>query len=133
MGVDSDFQHRCSQTAVMKKKYPDRVPIFLRTDTTIINLTRNKFMIPRDFTCAEFIAVIRNRLSIQASEALFFLSIPKKKLLCGATNVGRTYDSDKSEDGFLHVMCTLEKTFGLAVHSAFGATPAATTLHHHHH
>ena len=109
---DGKFAKRCIQSEVMRSRYPDRVPLLLHPDSRCPPLKKVKFLVPRTLTCAELIGIFRQNTTLAASQAVFFVSIPLKRLLCGGTQVGVVYDSEKSADGFLHIACSLEDTFG---------------------
>lgn len=109
---DAKFAKRCLQSEVMRSRYPDRVPLLLHPDFRFPPPKKLKFLVPRTLTCAELIAIFRQNTTLAASQAIFFVSIPLKRLLCGGTQVGVMYDSEKSADGFLHIACSLEDTFG---------------------
>lgn len=109
---DGDLLHRRAQSEFMKTRHPDRVPIQMHFDKKIQKFEKSKFMVPRSLTCAEFIVTVRHRMSVDQSSALFFLTIPKKRLLTGSAPLGQLYDNEKDPDGFLHVVCKCESTFG---------------------
>jgi hypothetical protein len=107
--------HCCAQSELMKMRYPDRVPIQMHFDEKIKHLVqKSKFMVPRTLMCSEFISTVRQRMLLDPSSALFFLIIPKNSLMPPSALVGQLYDNEKDNDGFLHVFCKCEDTFGSA-------------------
>ena len=99
----------------MRSRYPDRVPVQMHFDEKMQRFEKSKFMVPRSLMCSEFIATIRHRMLVNPNSALFFLTIPKNRLISGSVLVGHVYDNEKDDDGFLHVACKCENTFGSVV------------------
>ena len=108
------LESRTRQTIAMCKRYPDKVPIMLSSDRNSSNQScvSKKLMIPRSATCAQFIVMIRERVQIQSTHALFFVTVPKHHLICGSTTIGEVYDKEKTDDGFLYIVYALEHSFG---------------------
>jgi len=89
----------------------ERVPIVVETrGTDTPRVDREKFLVPLDLTVAQFSFVIRKRMQLGASRAIFLLV--DDVLPPGTTVVHELYDRHASEDGFLYVVCTTENTFG---------------------
>ena len=109
------FERRVRQTDMMCTRYPDKVPVMLGEHRDAGNqpsLKKKKFMIPRNVTCAQFIVMIRERIQLQPTQTLFFMTVPKHHLICGTTTIGELYDKEKNDDGFLYVVYALEHSFG---------------------
>lgn len=93
-------------------RHPGYVPAILeRGNDDAPRIDREKFLLPRDLTAAQLHFVVRRRLKMGPSEALF--------LLChGCTlggndyTVGQLHETRRDEDGFLYICYTLEHTFG---------------------
>lgn len=74
------------------------------------DIDRNKFLLPRDFTIANFLEVIRKHTKLTREQALFVYvdgTVPASNALIGAI-----YDRHKDKDGFLYVVYTGESSFG---------------------
>ena len=95
------------------KKYPDRIPVVLdRGDNKTNELSKHKYLVPKDCTLFEFQAIIRAKLTLSSKEALYFFVGPKH-VLCRASDLMQTlYDQHKDEDGFLYITFLKEATFG---------------------
>lgn len=89
----------------LREKYPDRIPVVVNTtDDLVIN--RSKYLVPQDLTLGEFIIVLRKRINIKASEAIYMFingkiypSNMQLKTICG-------------ENNFISVSVAKESTFG---------------------
>jgi GABA(A) receptor-associated protein len=95
-------------------KYPDRVPVIVTKNIRSQNtpdIDKNKFLVPLDLTVGQFMYVIRKRIKLESSKALFLFvgdSIAPTSELMGAV-YGEFQDKG---DGFLHVVYSGENTFG---------------------
>ena len=67
---EKDLEERMIEVHNIRKKYPDRIPIICeRQGTTIQNVDKTKFLVPRDLTMGQFLYVIRKRICLlQQSE-----------------------------------------------------------------
>lgn len=106
---------RKEQSARIRLKYPDRVPVILEKYVNATNapeIDKNKFLVPGDSTVGSFIHIVRRRIKLPEQTALFMYcnsTIPAtSELMC------MLYDKHKDEDGFLYMVFATENTFGLA-------------------
>lgn len=93
-------------------KYPDRLPVIVEKQktATINDIDKTKFLVPGDLTMGQFIHIIRKRVKLKASEAIFVFinnSIPSS-----SNTMAQIYENSKDEDGFLYVVYANENTFG---------------------
>ena len=97
------------------KKYPDRTPVLVYPiNEKIQQLDKNKYLIPKDLIIASLIAVIRSRLRLYKTDALFFFIkvgsnyiVPESGLL-----IDYIYRIYKNAEGFLRIYYGLENTYG---------------------
>ena len=61
-------------------------------------------------TIGQFLFVIRKRIKLEPSHALFITI--NCKLTTASKTVGEVYSDEQDEDGFLYVIYTNENTFG---------------------
>jgi GABA(A) receptor-associated protein len=103
---------RIIESSKILEKYPDRIPIIIEKDKKckLKNIDKNKYLVPKNMTLGQFIYVIRKRIDIDSSEALFFFI---NNILCNNTqNINEIYNTYKDNDGFLYIVYTSENTFG---------------------
>ena len=93
-------------------KYPDRIPIIVNKEriSTLPNLKKNKYLVPRDMVLSQFIFIIRKNLILSSSEALFITI--NNKLCPSNKKIIDLYEDEKNEDGFLYIIYSSENTFG---------------------
>lgn len=105
------LSERITESKKIRSKYPERVPIIVESnDTTIPKIDKKKFLVPNDITVGQFMYVIRKRIKLKSTIALYIFingRIPKSSDLL--QNIDNDYRDD---DGFLYVIYAGEKTFG---------------------
>ena len=95
------------------KRYPDKIPIILtmcEQCTNLPPLVKNKYIVPKDISIAQFLFIIRKKLNINESMAIFFFC--KKKLIPTSKKLEDIYDEYKEDNGFVYFEYTSENTFG---------------------
>jgi len=105
---------RRDESARIRKKYPDRIPIIVEkscTEKYLKTLDKSKYLVPKDLTVGQFSYVIRRRLKIEPEKSMFILCnnsiLPPSSQL-----VGDLYKNNQCTDGFLYVTYCSENTFG---------------------
>lgn len=97
----------------IKEKYPNKIPILVYKDKNSKNtpdIDKNKFLVPNDMIFGKFIYVIRKRLSLKQSEAIFLYInnvIPPT-----GESLNMLYNKYKNKNEFLEIIYTTENTFG---------------------
>lgn len=92
-------------------KYPDRIPVICEPfSTKEPQIDKNKYLVPYDITIGQFLFVIRNRIKIPATSALFLFV--GNNIICTSHYISEVYKSHKDIDGFLYLIYTTENTFG---------------------
>ena len=105
-----------TESSKMITKYPDRVPVIVKKAqqcNNIPNISREKFLVPKDLSVGQLMYVIRQRIKLQPEIALFFM-VGKKNIVLPTSSqlVSHLYDESKDENGFLYIIYTGESTFG---------------------
>ena len=103
---------RITESSKILEKYPDRVPIIVEKGlkSKIKDIDKNKFLVPGDMSFGQFMYVIRKRIKLDSTEALFVFV---NNILCNnALNINEIYNKYKDKDGFLYITYTSENTFG---------------------
>ena len=97
---------RITESSKIIERYPDRIPIIVEKDKKckIKDIDKNKFLVPNDMTLGQFMYVIRKRIKLDSTEALFFFV---NNVLCNNTQtLGEIYKKYKDKDGFLYILYT---------------------------
>jgi GABA(A) receptor-associated protein len=69
-----------------------------------------KYLVPYDLTMGQFIKILRDKIKIEPSTALFFFI--NNKIFPITTPIGIIYKEEVDEDGFLYIEFCEESTFG---------------------
>lgn len=96
----------------IRKKYPDRIPIFVNKDphSNAPMISKTKFLTPYDITVAQFIYIIRKWIKLKPEESLFLFinnDIPSTN-----SQLIDIYNKYKSPDEVLRIVYSTENSFG---------------------
>jgi GABA(A) receptor-associated protein len=90
-------------------KYPDRVPVMVQSkidaETQVL-----KYMVPRDRTIAQMIVQLRKHIKMTPKQAVYLFV--NNTLPPNSATVGQVWEQHKNEDHVLHIVYSLENTFG---------------------
>ena len=109
----NSFQYRCNESKRVLDKYHERIPIICEQSyhrNYIPSIDKNKYLVPSNFSLAQFMVVIRQRLKLNSDEALFF--IIGNSFVSSTVLLSHIYELYKDEDGFLYIQYSKENTFG---------------------
>jgi len=109
---EKTFEQRLKECNNILTKYPDRICIYiekLETCKTLPDLVKNKYLVPKTITAAQFIIVIRSKLPVPKDKALFFYI---NNSIISGNIIMETFNKYKDPDGFLYIKYTAESCFG---------------------
>jgi GABA(A) receptor-associated protein len=110
---DHSFNLRRSESSRILEKYPDRIPVICEksdVQSTLPDIDKKKYLVPRDLTMGQFIYVIRKRIKLSSEKSLFVFV--NNQLVPTAALIAQVYERYVDDDGFLYVTYTGESTFG---------------------
>lgn len=108
---EKSFEERCAESGTMLQRFSDRVPVIIQKKrNNIDSIDKRKFMTPRSLTLGQLLFVVRRRLKLKKTEAIFLFI--NGKLIKQTETMGQAYNEHKNNDGFLYVMYDFENTFG---------------------
>ncbi|CAH8585710.1 unnamed protein product [Dicrocoelium dendriticum] len=107
-----DFEQRCADSTKIKKKYPNRIPVVVERhrNSQVADIDKHKFLVPNDLTVAQFLWIIRKRISVSEDKALFLFvgnTVPQS-----SSTIGQLYADCCDADGFLYTQYSSENSFG---------------------
>lgn len=104
-------EERSSQSLKVISKFHDRVPIFV--EATEFELIKNKYLVPRDLTCGQFLYVLRKNLNQLKSDTAIFLFFGNGIIVPSGETIGNVYDHHMdTDDNFLYCQVKKESVFG---------------------
>ena len=87
------LEQRTSESKRILEKYPDKIPIICEKyikDGSAYNMDKNKFLAGSDLTMGQFLYIIRKRIKMKPTEALYLfvdnMIIPGSELLINVYN-----------------------------------------------
>jgi GABA(A) receptor-associated protein len=105
------LEYRVKESQRLKCKYPDRVPVVIKSGNERTPSTQNfKYLVPKTSTVAEFVSVIRRMTQLKPYQAIFIFV--DGVLPPNSSTMLSVYDEHHDEDGFLYITYSLENTFG---------------------
>jgi GABA(A) receptor-associated protein len=109
------FFERNTESSKIIKRYPDRIPVICeknRHDNSCPEIDKHKYLVPYNLTIGQFIFVIRKRIRLPASSALFLFIGEEAILLPISSEMEDVYHRYKNKDGFLYILYSRENVFG---------------------
>ncbi len=109
------FEERKTHSSDIKVKYPDRIPIVMQrsvNDRILGDMDKIKYLVPGDITITEFMAILRRRLNVNSTVAIYLYNPDNKVILSGTNSINELYTKYGNEDGFLYIEYCGEATFG---------------------
>jgi GABA(A) receptor-associated protein len=105
-------ERRIQESNKILSKYPTRIPIIVEKSDNceLSDISKKKYLVPKDLNLQQFVYIIRKRINIDSSKALFVTI--DNSLSPASLTLGEIYDTKKDNDGFLYVIYSSENTFG---------------------
>lgn len=108
------FEEREAESLRIRSKYPDRIPVIVeksdKASSELLDIDKNKFLVPGDLSWSQFLWIIRKRIKLSSDKAIFVFA--NDKLPGSAMLMSQVYDEYKSPDSYLKVSYVDESTFG---------------------
>jgi GABA(A) receptor-associated protein len=110
-----DFESRINESSRIREKYEARVPIIVtrsNTEKIIPEISRRKFLVPKDLSMAQFLYVIRKRISLSSDKSLYLFVGESSNLVPSSQTVGQIDHDYRDDDGYVYIQYSGESTFG---------------------
>ena len=105
------LEERTKESARVREKYNNKIPIIIEPiDDKIKPIDKTKYLVPSDMTMGQLLFVVRKRIKLESTEALYLMV--EKTIYPTSVSLAVVYDKEKNEDGFLYVTYCQENTFG---------------------
>jgi GABA(A) receptor-associated protein len=108
-----EFEKRKTESSKIREKYPDKYPVIAEKgkNSKLLQADKTKFLVHENMTMAQFMVVLRKRLTLNPEDALF-IYVGENTLAASSMSISSLYDSYKDPDGFLYLTYCSENTFG---------------------
>jgi len=96
------------------QKHPDRIPCIVTRSqrSTLPEIDKHNFLVPRDLTMGQFMYIIRKRIKLPEAMSLVLMSAKNNAMFPQDISMSLVYDQYRHTDGFLYLIYTGENTFG---------------------
>lgn len=98
----------------MRSKFPSKLPVIVeryRKETFLPLLDKTKFLVPKDMSVGQFMAILRNRMPLGHAHAFYFL-LDGRTLPTVSMSMAEVYMAHRDEDGFLYLTYASQEVFG---------------------
>lgn len=102
-----------NEVEIIKEKYPNYIPIIVKVhNDKTIKLTKFKFLVTNEITLAQFLCILRKKITnIKSTESIFILI--NNTLMPITLNLSSIYKEKKDKDtNMLFITICKENTFG---------------------
>uniref|UniRef100_A0A1L8DTG0 Putative ubiquitin domain of gaba-receptor-associated protein n=2 Tax=Nyssomyia neivai TaxID=330878 RepID=A0A1L8DTG0_9DIPT len=99
---------------VLRYKFPTKVPVILeryRSERDLPDIGQRKYVIPQEMSMSQFHQMVRQRMNLNASKALFFL-VNNRTMVSLGKSLLEVYDEFQDTDGFLYITYASQDVFG---------------------
>jgi GABA(A) receptor-associated protein len=108
------LENRKEESSRIRTKYSNKVPLICeKMHSSKIKLQtgyKEKYLCPCDFTLAQFMHVLRQKIEFSPEKALFLFI--NGQIKSNTRTLGDLYEEDCDKDGFLYVFFDEENVFG---------------------
>lgn len=107
------FESRKNESDRLREKYPNNIPIIVeKSDSSnVADVDKHKWLPNGDLTVGQFIYIIRKRIKLEASQALFFF-VNNKHIPTTSDTIKQVYKLYKDKDNFLYITYSTTEAYG---------------------
>lgn len=94
---------RMAEANTIMTKYPHQIPVVVerfRKEKVLPELSKTKFLAPRNIMMSQFISIIRSRLQLPPNKSLYLL-IDNKAIVSLTLTMEEVYKEHRDRDGFV--------------------------------
>jgi len=101
-----------AKVEILIKKFPKKIPcvVLKHKSSNLPNIDKHKYLVPDDITFGQFFYIIRKRLKLDSSQALFLFinnQLPPTNML-----MSHLFEEQKNSNGYLELFYMEESVFG---------------------
>ncbi|XP_066259977.1 microtubule-associated proteins 1A/1B light chain 3C-like [Euwallacea similis] len=102
------------EVMAIRTRFPNKIPVIVQKywkDNELPQLDKSKFLVPQDITMSQFQTIIRNRMHMGQSQALYLL-VNERSMLSLSLTLGEVYTEHAGPNGFLYITYASQEVFG---------------------
>ena len=108
--TEQTFNENRELSKRLKSKYPNRIPVLVKSQNETITLKKHKFLPTKDSTFANFLYFLRQYVDLNSKQSI--VAFANNTLIPVSSTMGDLYKIHTNDDGFLYIHITKENTFG---------------------
>ncbi|TNN49776.1 Microtubule-associated proteins 1A/1B light chain 3C [Liparis tanakae] len=111
---DFFLETRKDEVCTIRTKFPNKLPVIVERyvrEKTLPLLDKTKFLVPFELTLGQFLCLLRNKFSLESTQALFLL-VAERSMSCMSSSMGEVYSHHSDTDGFLYITYASQEVFG---------------------
>ena len=96
-------------------RHHDKIPIICykyHLDTATPEIDKHKYLVSKNITFGQFIAIIRKRVNIHTNDAIFLVVGDNNIIPSNNATIHQIYMQHRNHDGFLYIVYSKQATFG---------------------
>ena len=94
---------------ILRERYPTRIPVLIETKQTGLEIPKKKYLVPKDYTVRDFQQIIRKKLDLRETEAIFIFV---NDMMCLPSTTFKTILQQQNNPDYLKIVYGKEETFG---------------------
>ncbi|XP_048521944.1 microtubule-associated proteins 1A/1B light chain 3A [Dendroctonus ponderosae] len=98
----------------IKDRFPSKIPVIIhkyQKDHFLPVLDKSKFLIPGDMSMSHFQAILRKRLRMSNTQALYLL-VNERTMMSLSLTIQEVYKEHAQPNGFLYITYAAQEAFG---------------------
>ncbi len=111
--LENSLDERIRLVKELKKKYIEKIPIICEKgpNCKLEGEMKSHYMLPKDLYFNEFIYIIRQKLKLDSSVAIFLI-VDDKYSIMGNDSISTIYEKYKDKDGILYIHYSDQEIYG---------------------
>ena len=107
------LEERRKESENIIQKYRSHIPVIVDKEPkcSLPDIERQKFLVPSELSIGQFVFVVRKRINLAPSDAIFLFV--NKKIPTPNQTMGSLYEENKDEDGFMYCTYSSDTAYGL--------------------
>ncbi|KAL2077477.1 hypothetical protein ACEWY4_026981 [Coilia grayii] len=105
---------RKDEVCNIRSKFPNKLPVIVERymrETHLPLLDKSKFLVPFELTMGQFISLLRSKIDLDSTQALYLL-VSERHMTCMTASMGEVYSQYSDPDGFLYMTYASQDMFG---------------------
>ncbi|CAH2054409.1 unnamed protein product, partial [Iphiclides podalirius] len=113
-GYQDDMTGSSQEVKAIRHRFPNKIPLYVERyarEKEVPALGRSKFLVPQELTMSQFLYIIRTKMKLRDTQALYLL-VNDKVLVSHSMTMAQAYEQFRGHDGFLHITYATQQVFG---------------------